>query len=312
MTRRVLFVGANGKLAKALADTLPAGSIGIGRSHAELDICDATQIAVAIADTRADLVVNGAAYNMVDRAESDGMEDCVRVNVLGPGRLSEACKQAGVPLIHFSTDLVFGNRDGRTAPGRHLPTPIMGCVGSMSRVGTRITAFVEDDPTGPLSVYGATKLAGENVVLAAGSANYVIRVCRLYGPSVDDRSVGNFPRLMLNLARERGRVKVVNDQVGCPSYTVDVAKAVWQLLDCAAPGLYHLCNSGEVTYAEYARSIFDIAGVDCIVEAVSTEAYGAPARRPLYSSLNCSKAYAAGVVPLRHWRDALEEYLSTD
>jgi len=287
MNRRVLFVGANGKLAKALADSLPSRSIGIGRSHAELDICNATDIAAAIVDAQADIVINGAAYNMVDRAESDGMDDCVRVNVLGPGRLANACRQAGVPLIHFSTDLVFGDASGQVRP----------------------SPLVEDDPVGPLSVYGATKLAGENIVLAASPTNFVIRVCRLYGPSVDDRPVGNFPRLMLNLARERGHVKVVNDQLGCPSYTVDVANAVWQLLECASGGLYHLCNAGEVSFAEYARTIFEIAGVDCSVEAVSTEAYGAPARRPLYSSLNCSKAYAAGVTPLRHWRGALEEYL---
>ena len=287
MSRRVLFVGAGGKLAKALANSIPADTIGIGRLHAELDISNPVDVAAAIDTVRPDLVINGAAYNLVDRAEAEGMEDCVRVNVLGVGRLAEACRKGGIPLVHFSTDLVFGEIE--------ISMP-----------------HLETDPTGPISVYGATKLAGENIVLAASASNYVIRVCRLFGPSVDDRPVGNFPRLMLNLARERGRVRVVNDQIGSPAYTVDVAAAVWQLLDHAPGGLYHLCNGGEVSYADYAREVFKIACIGCDIDAVSTAAYGAAARRPLYTTLDCSKAYAAGVTPLRHWRDALAEYLSTD
>jgi dTDP-4-dehydrorhamnose reductase len=286
MNGRALIVGSAGKLATALLQCAPPDTHCIGRTHAQLDIADATALDRAIAEVEPALVINGSAYNFVDRAESDGMDDCVRVNVLGVGRLAQACRKAGVPLLHFSTDYVF---DG------HKRAP-----------------YVEDDTPNPLGVYAATKLAGENLTLAASGANYVVRVCRLFGPAAPgDRPVGNFPALMLQLARERGRVRVVDDQLGSPSYTPDVARAVWQLIDCGAPGLYHLCNAGEVTFADYAREIFRVAGIDCKVDAVSSDVYGAPARRPLYSTLDCGKAYSAGVTPLRHWSEALAAHLSS-
>jgi dTDP-4-dehydrorhamnose reductase len=116
---------------------------------------------------------------------------------------------------------------------------------------------------------------------------------------------------MLHLAAERGRVRVVNDQIGSPSYTPDLANGIWQLLDGAPGGLYQLSNAGEVSYADYAREIFRLAGVSRLVEDVSSEAYGAPARRPHYSTLDNSRAHAHGVAPLRHWKDALAEYLDS-
>ena len=115
---------------------------------------------------------------------------------------------------------------------------------------------------------------------------------------------------MLRLARERGQVRVVNDQVGTPTYLPDLAGAVWSLLRLSSDGLYQLSNAGEVSFADYAREIFRLAGVDCPVEAVTSGAYGAAARRPLYSAMSSEKAHRVGVAPLRHWAEALAEFLA--
>jgi dTDP-4-dehydrorhamnose reductase len=268
----------------------PDGVQCSGLTRAELDITDETAVNTAIAQHRPDCVINGAAYNLVDKAESEGMRDALEINALGVARLGKACRDARIPLVHFSTDYVFG--------------------------GEKHTPYTEDDVTRPLSIYAASKLAGENIALAASPRNFVIRVCRLFGPTAGDgpgsakKPAGNFPLLMLRLARERKSVRVVNDQIGSPTYTPDLARGIWQLLSRADGGLFHLCNAGEVAFDEYAREIFRLAGVTCEVEPVTSEEYGAAARRPQYSTLGNEKAQAAGVAPLRHWRDALAEFIA--
>jgi dTDP-4-dehydrorhamnose reductase len=282
---RVLCFGAGGQLAGQLIRLAPPEKEWVALARAQADITDAAQVAAAIETARPDLVLNGAAYNAVDRAEGDGLEAAIGINALGAGVLARACREANVPLAHFSTDFVF---DG----AQRIP-------------------YRETDATGPLNAYGASKLAGENLVLAASPRNFVIRVCRLFGPASAHSApaASGFPALMLRLARERGRVRVVRGQVGAPGYTPDLARGVWQLLENSTGGLYQLCNAGEVAFDEYARSVFEMAGVSCEVESVSSEEYGAAARRPEYSVLCNEKAHDAGVTPLRYWREALREFL---
>jgi dTDP-4-dehydrorhamnose reductase len=284
---RALITGANGSLARELAKTAPEGTACIGLRRGELDICDGEAVADAIARAGADVVINGAAYNLVDKAEGDGMEDALRINALGVGKLAAACRDAGIPLVHFSTDFVFD--------------------------GIKGSPYNETDLTAPLGVYGASKLAGENLALAGHPRNWAIRVCRLFGPIPEElktqKPAGNFPLLMLKLARERGQVRVVSDQIGTPSYIPDLAPAVWQLVANSTGGLFQLSNEGEVGFADYARETFRLAGVECEVVDVSSEDYGAPARRPLYSVMSNAKAYDHGVTPLRSWDDALREFL---
>lgn len=299
MTRfsRVLVTGAHGQLSQALLRSAPAGVQCSGVARDELDIGDEASVQAAIENVQPDLVINGAAYNLVDKAETEGIADAIAVNTLGVARLARACREAAIPLVHFSTDFVF---DGR-----------------------KTTPYTEADATGPLGVYAASKLAGENIALAGSPRNFAIRVCRLFGPVEVEgagaghapsgsarKPSGNFPLLMLRLARERGSARVVNDQIGSPTYTPDLARAVWQLLQVTDGGLYQLSNAGEVSFADYARAIFEEAGVSCPVESVSSEEYGAPARRPLYSTMSNQKAIDAGVEPMRHWREALREFLS--
>ena len=296
MSERVLIVGAGGQLAQALLAAAPPEAECIGRTRLQLDMCDADAAENVLRETQPSLVINGAAYNQVDLAEGAGMDAALQVNALGVGQLAHACRAADAPLLHFSTDLVFDG--GQSAP------------------------YTEDDYPKPQSVYAASKLAGEHLVLAASPRNTVVRVCRLFGPPANPaqgspaKPSGNFPLLMLRLARERGRVRVVSDQIGSPTYTPDLAEAVWALSQITsrrgAGGLFHLSSPGAVSFADYAREIFRRAGVACEVEAVSSAEYGAAARRPLYSVLDNGKAHTAGVTPLRHWQDALAEFLALE
>ena len=286
-----LIVGGDGALAGALARFAPPDTACHNASRDQLDITDADAVRVTLEAVRPDVVLNGAAYNAVDRAQTpQGAADALRINAQGVANLALSCAALEIPLVHFSSDFVF---DGRKS-----------------------SPYLETDATGPLSIYGASKLCGEAIALSSSPRNLAIRVCRLFGPTIENGSGsarkpgGNFPLLMLRLARERGGVRVIDDQIGSPSYTPDLARAVWQLLGNGATGLFHLSNAGEVSFADYAQTIFEIAGVECPVERVSSEQYGAPAQRPAYSTLDNSKAIAAGATPLRPWRAALEEFLS--
>ena len=287
---RALIVGGQGALAQALKNAAPATVECQSATRADLDICDAASVRAYLESSRPEVVFNGAAYNAVDRAQNEGAADAIAINAIGVANLAVACRDLAIPLVHFSSDFVFDGR--KTAP------------------------YLETDAANPLSIYGASKLCGENIALTTAPRNLAIRVCRLFGPTTEDGSGsarkpgGNFPLLMLRLARERGIVKVVDDQIGSPSYTPDVARAVWQLLQNEARGLFQLSNAGETSFADYAAEIFRIANVNCPVERVSSADYNAPAARPAYSTMSNSKAIAAGITPLRHWRTALQEFLA--
>lgn len=281
--------GANGQLAQAIVRLAPSETECSALSRAYLDIASRDDVARILGEVRPDIVINGAAYNLVDKAEGEGMDDALRVNALGVAVLAEACKNRDIPLVHFSTDFVFD--------------------------GEKTSPYTEDDMTRPLGVYAASKLCGENIALATSTRNYAIRVTRVYGPiehgGNTQKPAGNFPLLMLKLGRERDRVRVVNDQIGSPSHTHDLARGMWELIEKAPGGLYHLANVGEVSFADYAREIFKLADVSCEVESISSEEYGASAKRPLYSTLSSEKAYGCGVKPLRHWHDALSEFIKS-
>jgi len=287
--KRFLIAGGNGQLAQALHLSVPPEFECTLATREVVDITDAAAVRAALGRHQPAAVINGAAYNLVDAAEGDGMAAAVAINVHGVATLTHACRDAGIPLVHFSTDFVF---DGR-----------------------KLMPYVEEDATGPISTYGATKLAGENIALLGSDRNLVIRVCRLFGPAVEPaagsnrKPAGNFPLLMIRLGRERESLRVVSDQIGTPSYTPDLARGVWQLLQAGATGLFQVSNEGEVSFDDYAREVFRQAGVSCQVESVTSAEYAAPARRPAYSVMSNRKAIAAGMLPLRDWREALGEFL---
>lgn len=292
LPKKALILGARGQLAGALRRAAPEGVELISLERSDVDICDDASIRAALETHRPDLVWNGAAFNAVDKAQAgEGARDAMHINALGPTLLALACRDFEAQLVHFSTDFVF---DGR-----------------------KRTPYVEDDVTNPLSIYGASKLGGESAVLAASPRHFVVRVERLFGPVEDlhtsggsaAKPGGNFPLLMLRLGRERKSVRVVDDQVAAPSYNPDLARAAWQLVQRSEGGLFHLSNAGEASFADYAERVFELAGLSCVVERVSSQQYGAPAPRPAYSTFSNERAHSAGVEPLRSWDAALREFL---
>jgi dTDP-4-dehydrorhamnose reductase len=229
-----------------------------------------------------DAIVNCAAWTDVDGAESK-REQAHAVNAIGPEVLAGAAVSAGVPLLHISTDYVFDGTAPLGSDGHPRP-------------------YVESDPTGPRSVYGSTKLEGEQAVLAASPRNTVVRTAWLYG--VDGKS---FVETMLRLAGERDAVQVVTDQIGSPTWSGHLAPALLGMLERGVSGLVHMTGSGEVSWNGFAKEIFRQAEIDCAVEPSSSEQIARPAPRPAWSALVSERD---DVLPMPPWQDGLAGYLA--
>lgn len=280
---RIALIGATGQLGTALQARLNRPVAPFGHEH--IEITDADNVQSALADAEPDCVINAAAYGLVDRAEEEP-EAAYRVNALGPRNLARYCAGRQIPLLHVSTDYVFGLDSRKSVPYR------------------------ETDPPGPLSVYGVGKLAGEFFVRSICRRHFVIRTCGLYGRRSGGRPAGNFVETMLRLAAERDELAVVDDQICTPTAVGDLAEAIGRLLETEAYGVYHATSAGETTWCGFAREIFRQRGIEVPVRPVSSAQFGAPAPRPGYSVLDCRKL--AGVIhyELPAWQDALARYLS--
>jgi dTDP-4-dehydrorhamnose reductase len=259
-----------------------AGHELIGVDLPELDITDFDAVTQAYARVRPDVVLNCAAWTDVDGAETH-VPQAHAVNADGAGNLARAAAQARLPMLHVSTDYVFSGEAFVDASGAQR-------------------AYVESDPTGPRSVYGQSKLAGEQQVLAASPAHTVVRSAWLFG-------IGgaNFAETMLRLAGEREAVQVVTDQVGCPTWTGHLAPALLGLIERGVAGLVHLAGAGRVSWNAYAVEIFRQAEVDCRVEQATTDQLARPAPRPAWSVLESQRE---DVLPLPPWQDGLAGFLA--
>jgi dTDP-4-dehydrorhamnose reductase len=259
-----------------------AGHELVGVDLPELDITDAEAVQRAFERVRPDAVLNCAAWTDVDGAETHA-EQAHAVNADGAGNLARAAAHAGVPLVHVSTDYVFSGEACVDASGAPR-------------------AYVESDPTGPQSVYGKSKLAGERQVLAASPAHTVVRSAWLFG--IGGR---NFAETMLRLASEREAVQVVTDQVGCPTWTGHLAPALLGLIEREVAGLVHLAGAGEVSWNGFAAEVFRQAEVECRVEDATTAQMQRPAPRPAWSVLESERD---DVLALPPWQDGLAGYLA--
>ena len=283
----MLVTGREGQVASALADAAMAVDMEVVRlGRPELDLERLETIAPAVQAARPDVVVSAAAYTAVDQAEREP-ERARLANALAPGVLAEAAARMGAPILHLSTDYVFD--------------------------GIKADPYVETDPTGPRTVYGATKLEGEQAVAAANPRHVILRTAWVYAPTGK-----NFVRTMLRLAESRDEVGVVSDQHGCPSYAPDLAQGV---LSVAAAllggeggyGVYHMAGREEASWAEFAQAIFERSGErggpSARVRPIATADYPTPARRPANSRLNGRKLQEAFGVDVPGWRDALPRCL---
>jgi len=283
-----------------------AGHELIGLSRAQLDIADEDAVTGAFGRLRPDAAVNCAAWTDVDGAER-AQDQAFAVNGAGAGNLARAAAAAGVPCVHVSTDYVFSGEAPRDQAGNVRP-------------------YVESDATGPRSVYGASKLEGERQVLAASPRHTVVRSSWLFGT---DGS--NFVGTMLRLAgagsggegaratsgggasahhapfSPRASVRVVADQIGSPTWTGHLAPALIGVLERELAGLLHLAGGGHVSWNGFAKEIFSQAGIDCVVEEVTSAEMARPAPRPAWSALGSERGDAE---PLPDWREGLAGYLS--
>ncbi len=276
--KKVIVTGADGQLGRAI-NLQYAGSGEyelINTDVGELDITDIDKVMELVRSVRPYAIINCAAYTAVDACEQE--EDLAfRINAIGPRNLSIAAEETGAKIMHVSTDYVF---DGN---------------------GTR--PYLETDPTGPQGAYGRTKLAGENFVKEFSNRHYIIRTAWLYGDGK------NFVKTMLRLSETQEKVRVVMDQVGSPTSAGELAKAIAYLLPTENYGLFHGTCEGDCSWAQFTEEIFRLAGRNTAVEAITSEEYGAAAKRPAYSILENYMFKMTTDFMFADWHDAIAEYL---
>jgi dTDP-4-dehydrorhamnose reductase len=269
---RILVTGAKGMLGRALREQCPSGCEVLAVDVEEMDVTSAQEVRRCFAEFGPEVVIHCAAMTDVDGCEADP-DAAHRVNVAGTRNVVEACGAAR--LIHISTDFVFEGR--------------------------RETPYAEEDAPAPISVYGRTKLAAEGCVRERGGNHAVVRTAWTFAPWGR-----NFVRSILRGAREKGRLRVVTDQVGSPTYAPDLAAALWQLIATDQRGVFHLTNSGIVSRYDFAREIVAAAGMGNVpVEPIESEELNQPAPRPAFSALANTKLPA-----LRHYREALADCIA--
>lgn len=284
MSERIAITGAFGQLGTALSRQL--GDQAIRWNRQTLDIGEVTLLRATLDRDQPTVVINTAAYNWVDKAESEP-EQAYAVNALAARELAMECAKRDIVLVHISTDYVFGGSD---APER---------------------GWSETDTPFPASAYAVSKLAGEYFVKSLCPRHFVVRTCGLYGDA-ESPGKGNFVKTMLRLGRERSPIRVVNDQHCTPTYTHDLAEALLKLVATQEYGLYHATNRSETTWYDFACEIFRLANLPAFVIPIATSQYGAPAQRPYRSVLDCEKLFQTIGGKPRVWREALAEYLSRE
>jgi dTDP-4-dehydrorhamnose reductase len=298
---RVLLTGARGQLGADLARELQGRAEVLAHERSTLDLAKPDEIAARVREARPDVILNAAAYTAVDRAETQ-IDAARAVNAIAPGILAAEAKRLGALLVHYSTDYVFD--------------------------GTKTAPYVESDPTAPLNVYGRTKLEGEAAIAMSGCDHAILRTSWVYAPHGN-----NFLLTMLRLAQTRKELRVVDDQRGAPTSSLQLARATLELLAGSdrsrllaprgfdrvrgASGVYHATAAGETTWCGFAREIFagwskrvGSAFVAPQVIAIASSEYPTPARRPANSVLSSERLARTFGVRLPSWRDGLEEALS--
>ncbi|MBE3594373.1 MAG: dTDP-4-dehydrorhamnose reductase [Candidatus Carbobacillus altaicus] len=275
--RKVLVTGPRGQLGQDLMILLrERGYDAFGFSREELDITDMEKVQETFTSIRPDVVLHTAAYTKVDQAEEE-IDLAFAVNGWGTRNVAVASEEVGAKLVYISTDYVFDGEKGKP--------------------------YLEYDRTAPLNVYGASKEIGEQMVRDFHSRFFIVRTSWVYGAYG-----ANFVKTMLRLGKEEPAVRVVNDQTGSPTYTVDLAEALFQLMETEKYGIYHLSNSGACSWYDFAKAIFEEAGMQVTVEPIPTEYFPRPAKRPKYSVMDHMAWRLNGFPPMPHWRDGLKRF----
>lgn len=282
-----MITGCNGQLGRALNRlyereqniTLFNTDVFPDENITALDITDVDAVLSFVREKKPDAIINCAAHTNVDKCETD-IDNAYKINAVGPRNLSIAASETGAKLMHISTDYVFP--------------------------GTQDRPLTEFDPVGPTSMYGKTKLAGENFVKEFSEKHFIIRTAWLYGDGK------NFVKTMLRLAEDHREVGVVKDQYGTPTSAAELAKAVKYLLPTDNYGLFHGTCEGSCSWADFAVEIFRLAGKDTKVNYITTEEFASPTKRPAYSILDNYMLRLTTDFTFAPWQDAIEEYMRTE
>ena len=282
---KVLIIGSNGQLGREMQKLLTI------KNNIEFDAYDIPDIDITseqsieniIKDKSFSAIINCAAYTNVDGAETN-YDLAYRINAVGSKNLALTCAKHGLELCHVSTDYVFSGE------------------GIMS--GEKLRPYVEEDECKPNTVYGKTKLFGEELIKENHDKYYILRTAWLYGDG------NNFVRTMLKLSKERDEISVVNDQFGSPTSTTDLAKAIIALMGSGAYGLYHATCEGICSWYDFAKKIFEIKDIDVKVKPATSEEFVRPAPRPAWSVLENAHLKSLGMNAFRSWEDSLTEYLN--
>jgi dTDP-4-dehydrorhamnose reductase len=269
---KVLLTGSGGQLGQELVEILPQrGCEVVALTRGELDVADSGSVGEALEAHAPDLIINSAAYTNVDACETVG-EVAYKANALGPRNLAQHGERRGCEVLHISTNYVYD--------------------------GTSDRPYEPFEPPNPISAYGRTKLAGEEYVRSLTNSWYIVRSAGVYGRG------RNFVRTMLRVAEERDVLEVKDDEFISPTYARDLAEGIIQIAEAGEYGLFHLTNSGSCSWYEFTREIYRLTGVETEVVPIPSSEYPLPAARPANGLLS-----APGGPRLRHWREALKDYL---
>ena len=283
---KVLVIGSNGQLGRRVQTVLTDKNIDFDAyDYPEIDITSLDSIKNRFEQTMPNTIINCAAYTNVDQAETD-YDNAYRINALGAKNLAEICVQNDAELVHVSTDYVFSG-DPICVEGKPRP-------------------YFEDDECNPATAYGKTKLEGERFVQESGAKYYILRTAWLYGEG------NNFVRTMLKLSETHDTIKVVDDQIGSPTSTVDLANTICELLGTGEYGLYHATCEGQCSWFDFAKKIFEYSCKSINVVPVTSREFIRPAKRPAWSVLENAQLKRIGKNVFRSWEDALKEYLLTE
>lgn len=275
---KVIVTGTGGQLGfECMKELNRRGIDCLGADIQEFDITDFTATHKFITDYGPDAVIHCSAYTSVDKAE-DNQEVCRKVNALGPENIAKVCKEIGAKMVFISTDYVF---DGQ---------------------GTQF--WQPDDAADPLNFYGQTKWEGEQAVRKYLDKHFIVRISWAFG-----KNGSNFIKTMLKLSQTHDEVRVVDDQVGSPTYMLDLAPLLCDMIMTDKYGTYHATNEGICSFAEFAEEIFRQAGVDCKVNHIPSSEYPTPAKRPFNSRMSKEKLTANGFKKLPTWQDAVRRFL---
>jgi len=284
---KVALIGVDGQLGSDLNSHFKSkglkvtGLVGLK----DIDVCNYGMSDDVLKEIKPDLVINTAAFHDVDRCEDEALS-AFKVNVMGVKNLAVICREINIPLMHFSTDYVFD--------------------------GKKRKPYTESDCAGPISLYGISKLAGEQVIQYMLEKYYIVRLSGLYGlADCAGKKGGNFVELMIKLAKESKQIKVVDDQVLTPTSTRDVAEKLFELIQTGSYGIYHMTNTGSCSWYEFTCEIFRLLKLSVEVLPTTTEEFGARARRPKFSVLDNVNLRKIGLADLRNWKEALKDYIES-